>query len=328
MTILIFAHGDGDGVTSAALAMAALRRKYQSEEVRVFFSHPVGLYGDLKEQVKDDVRVLLILDIALDERSLEQLEKYLKDLSRRMEVVYIDHHPTPLDFNPKELPVKVCYSEDEPCTALLTYEFFKDSLDWKMSRVALYGAIADYSINNQVFNRLLSLWDIRLIFYEGGLLAQGLEGLRRMYDVKRRVVEELSRGVLPSQIPIISINAVYESLNEERLIDYVKKNLKIKGEIAYVLDPPGSVGKAANYARIIGGRIIGIAGETRKGQLVASLRTVRPKVDLNLILRNISRKLDVHGGGHRRAAGVRVKISEFKNFLKELNKELTKVLKS
>jgi RecJ-like exonuclease len=33
---------------------------------------------------------------------------------------------------------------------------------------------------------------------------------------------------------------------DEKLRLWVKENLKVKGQVAYVLNPPGSVGRAAN----------------------------------------------------------------------------------
>jgi len=44
--------------------------------------------------------------------------------------------------------------------------------------------------------------------------------------------------------------------------------------------------------------------------------------DLNAILRRLSKKLGVHGGGHPTAAGARVPKDVFPKFLEELNEEL------
>ena len=41
MNLTILAHGDSDGVCSAALVTAALRESYR--EIKVMFTHPAGL---------------------------------------------------------------------------------------------------------------------------------------------------------------------------------------------------------------------------------------------------------------------------------------------
>jgi len=102
---------------------------------------------------------------------------------------------------------------------------------------------------------------------------------------------------------------------------WVKNNLKIHGKIAYVINPPGSIGRAANYARIYGGVEVGLAIEERRDLYVISLRG-SGKHDLNTILRKLSRKLSIHGGGHPFAAGARLPRSLFYLFLVELNKML------
>ncbi|MEM3229581.1 MAG: hypothetical protein QXD85_05220, partial [Fervidicoccaceae archaeon] len=62
----IIAHGDGDGISSAAIGLLALR------DVRnIYFSHPAGLKEDLS--VVERGESVLIVDIALssgDERKV------------------------------------------------------------------------------------------------------------------------------------------------------------------------------------------------------------------------------------------------------------------
>ncbi|MEM1595677.1 MAG: DHHA1 domain-containing protein, partial [Desulfurococcaceae archaeon] len=84
-------------------------------------------------------------------------------------------------------------------------------------------------------------------------------------------------------------------------------------------------GKAANYARIYGDAKVGIAIEERKEQYIMSLRA-QQGIDLNKILRTLSRKLGVSGGGHPAAAGARIIKDQFKVFLDELNQELLRSL--
>jgi len=313
----VFAHGDGDGVSSAALALAALN------DARIFFSHPYGLYGDLKENVRigDDV---VIVDIALNEVHIEELVKIFSEISKKGELIYIDHHPEPLSIRVNEIPGTAIVHDTEVCAAELTFKFFEDKLPWDYNRVALYGAISDYAMDTPFVRESLKDWDMRLIYFEAGVLSQGLEGSRKMYDFKRHVVKHLSENRLPSALSELLIKALIESVSEEEMIQEIKKSFRVKGNVAYILDPPGSIARAATYVRAIAKKEVGIAGETRKDKIVMSLRTSSEKIDLNKILRDLSRKIPIQGGGHRRAAGARVPIAYFEQFIDLLNEKTSK----
>jgi len=79
---------------------------------------------------------------------------------------------------------------------------------------------------------------------------------------------------------------------DEKLRLWVKENLKVEGQAAYVLSPPDSVGRAANYARIYGGVRVGVAIEERRELYIMSLKSV--DFDLNKALRRISKKKTRH----------------------------------
>jgi len=316
----IIAHGDGDGVTSAALALAVLKEAY------VYFSHPAGLYDDLRnviEMSKGKLEKLIICDIALSELHLGEIVKLLESLSKSCEITYIDHHPPPLQLDLKELPGIVVHGEEE-CTAELTFKHFEDQLDWDMSRVALYGAICDYATETEFFKETLQEWNQRMIFFESGVLAQGLEGSRGQYEFKRHVAKHLSENRLPSSLSELLVKALIATVNEEEMRKQLPQMVKTLGNIAYVIDPPGSVARAANYVRVIAKKPVGLAAEKKGNVMVMSVRTGLKQLDLNTILRNVALKFNGTGGGHRMAAGARVPLSLFDAFLKELNKEISK----
>jgi single-stranded-DNA-specific exonuclease len=91
---VILAHGDGDGVCSAALASGFLRSRC---EVSVYFTHPVGLLEDFREFAERGSRVF-ILDIAVNELHAEELVRALEEHASEGSVTYIDHHPLPEGF--------------------------------------------------------------------------------------------------------------------------------------------------------------------------------------------------------------------------------------
>ncbi|MEM4527932.1 MAG: DHHA1 domain-containing protein [Desulfurococcaceae archaeon] len=311
---LIFTHGDGDGVASAALAKAFLDKK--GFTTHVIFTHPVGLLGDLKGFLKEGFNVI-ILDIALNENYIEDISRILGEVSRRNEVIYIDHHPL---LDKAEFGGNVVFLHvPSKSTSELTFNFFHEKgLDVEYSRVAIYGAISDYLDDTTWVKEMLDTWDKRSVYLEAGILVEGLEGAGKDYDFKRRVVEHLSMNKLPSSLNELVDKSLKQAIRNEELRIWVKNNVIIRDNVSYVINPPGSLGRAANYSRIYGNTKVGIAVETRGETLVMSLRSDR-SIDLNKALREISRKLKVHGGGHPQAAGARMDKSMFALFLEELN---------
>jgi RecJ-like exonuclease len=312
---VILAHGDGDGVCSAALASGFLRSQC---EVSVYFTHPVGLLGDFREFAERGSRVF-ILDIAVNELHAEELVRALEEHASEGSVTYIDHHPLPEGFR---APSKVVWVHDTCCSASeLTFRFLRGlGLGEEYSRVALYGAICDYLDETPWVKRELWKWDRRSVFLEAGIVSQGLEGARRDYEFKRAVVEHLAGNNLPSQMPELVARSLKQAELDEKLRVWVRENVVVYGQVAYVLNPPGSVGRAANYARIYGGVRVGVAAEERRDVYTMSLRCF--ECDLNATLRKLSRKLGIHGGGHPQAAGARVPKNLFSVFIEELNREL------
>lgn len=316
---VIFTHGDSDGVVSGSIAKAFLERR--GDAVNVVFTHPAGLYGDLREFHRPGHNIF-ISDIALDEISMENIARFLNEVSREARVIYIDHHPL---LAKPEFSEGVEFVHDICCSASeLAFRYFLErGLDEEYGRVALYGAIGDYLDITPWAREELAKWDKRVIFFEAGVLIQGLEGSKKDHEFKRKVAEVLADNKLPSAYNELVERSVKQSQGDEKLRLWVKANVSVTGSIAYVLDPPGSVGRAANYARIYGKRPVGLAGEIRGDLIIMSLRGAQ-SIDLNYILRWLSKELGVQGGGHPQAAGCRVKKEQFALFLQELNKAIEK----
>ncbi len=313
----LFVHGDSDGVVCGALAYHYYRGR--GDDVEIVFTHPAGLVEDLEEFAKPGERVF-IADIALSEKHLDEIVELFRRYSRAGELIYIDHHPGPLGINVRELEGTIVH--DTCCSASeLTYRFLEDTLGFEYSRVALYGAIGDYLDETPWARKTLHDWDKRSVYFEAGVLTQGLEASRKLYDFKRHVVKHLSENRLPSSLSELLVRALIESVNEEEMRRWIMRNVVKLEMIGYVVEPPGSLGRAANYARVYSGKPVGLAASKHRGTMVMSLRSVR-EIDLNRILRTIAPRLNGTGGGHPYAAGARIPVNKFMEFLEILDKEL------
>ncbi len=311
---VLLVHGDSDGVVSGALAYAYYTMKGYS--VDIYFTHPVDLVRDLSEFAKPGDNIF-IADIALSEKHLGEIKELFRKYSRSGELVYIDHHPEPLGLDIRELEGYIVH--DTSCSASeLTYKFLHSmGLDSEYERVALYGAIGDYLDETPWVKKCLLDWDKRSIYFEAGILIQGLEGSRKEYDYKRWIVKLLARNQLPSSDSRLVLKALQQSILDEELRLRVKSMVKVEGVVAYVVNPGGSLGRAANYARIYGGVPIGLACEIRNGKCIASLRSTI--YDLNTILRRMTPLIHGSGGGHPYAAGARFPVNELREFIKLIN---------
>jgi len=313
----IFTHGDCDGICSGALALSV------SPGAKVFFTHPYGLAEDL-QQVNSNKRVL-VCDIALSEANLDRILKKFEEIAKNGSLTYIDHHPLPEEVKPEDIPGTVIHREDHSASEL-TYTFLEKKLDILMSRVAIYGAVADYLDNTPEIEELLRLWDKRTVYFETGILVQGIEGKKREYDFKREIVYQLSRNIPPSFNQKLLDHALEITRYEEKLLELVRKKVRVYGEIAYVLEVSPFLGKSAIYSMAVTGKLIGMAGERRRNMIDISVRTRSKILDLNKILRKVAVKLKGSGGGHKRAAGARIPEDKFEEFLDMLNEEITTTL--
>jgi RecJ-like exonuclease len=313
MATRIFTHGDGDGLCAGALALAA------NPGAEVFFTHPFGLLGDLGNAEEGDF--VVICDISLPEHELSAVLDRFSELAEGGRLVYIDHHPLPEGLSIGDIPGEAIH-DTRSSASELAYGLFRDGLGGPLGRLAIYGAIADYLDGTPMMAKLLCDWDKRAIYFETGVLVQGIEGRKRDYDFKRSVVRHLAANDPPSAHPELLRSALENAAREEGAIRSIGKRVRVEGEVAYVIDFPFSLGKAAIYARASAGAAVGIAGERRKGSIDMSLRTCRGDIDLNRILRRIAPGLGGSGGGHPSAAGARIPEGRFREFIEGLNAAL------
>lgn len=309
----IFAHGDTDGICSGAIALAA------NPEAHVFFTHPYGLAEDLNAARDNDT--VIICDIALSESHLTRILQRFSSIAEKGNLTYVDHHPLPEAIPKDWMPGRIVHSLDSS-TSELAYSLFQSALDPLQARVAIFGAIGDNQDNTPSIQKLLKRWDKRTLYFESGILIQGIEGQKRNYELKRSIISNLARNIPPSTDDQLIELAVQQTRLEESAIRELMTQVQVRGKIAYTFNFPFSLGKTAIYAMGLTYALIGVACEEWKGVIDMSLRTSNSEIDLNRLLRRIVPKLGGSGGGHRAAAGARIPKEKIEIFLNELNEHL------
>ncbi|WP_048815625.1 DHHA1 domain-containing protein [Methanosalsum zhilinae] len=303
---IIFTHGDSDGICAGAIAKNAY------EESDVYFTSPVNLLDKLNNMA-DGYDNIVICDIAVDERTQAGLMDRLNDLSRHSKVIYIDHHPLPYD----EWGSDWFYHDTGSCASELTYRSLKEMLGRDIRRIAIYGAIGDFSDNTDTIRQWSKDWDKRTLYFQAGTLIQAVTFVGRDYNLKRKILNTLSTDVIPSEIPELLDFAKRASVLEEELRLHIKKNVLSLSNISYIVNANGYMSKAAIYAAAYGRKSVGISAEhrSRKDVFDLSIRS-RGNVDVNRITRKASRKVGGTGGGHPMAAGARIPEKKLEIFLR------------
>lgn len=298
-------------ICSGALAKSAFPDAY------VYFTSPVSLLDKLS--LIEEVETLIICDIAIDERYCSELRSALEGLAEECSLYYIDHHPLPESCKKEGW----FYHDTGVCSSELTYRVFEDLLSEEMKRVAIYGAIGDFCDNTPCVKDWVRDWDKRSLYFQAGTLIQAIIHKGKEYEFKRTLIGPLSKNVIPSNIPDLLDLAREAAINEEKIRLFVKENVEILGNIAYIVNTNNSISKAAIYAASYGQKDVGIAAEyrERKGVYDLSIRS-RGEVDLNQILRSVAPKFGGSGGGHPVAAGARIPEGSLEGFLRAFEKKI------
>ncbi|AKB47079.1 Phosphoesterase [Methanosarcina sp. Kolksee] len=308
---LVLTHGDSDGICSGAIAKTAYPDAY------VYFTNPANLLEKLR--LIQDVKTLIICDIAIDERNCSELHTALREFAETSDLYYIDHHPLPKSCEKESW----FYHDIEACSSELTYRVFEDRLDRDMRRVAIYGAIGDFCDNTPCLKNWVKDWDKRNLYFQAGTLTQAILYKGRDYEFKRKLLEPLSKDIIPSNIPELLKLAREAAINEEKLRLFVKYNVEVLRNSAYIVNTNNSISKAAIYAASYGRREVGIAAEYRERKVAydLSIRS-RGEVDVNNILRSVAPRFGGSGGGHPLAAGAQIPEDSLNAFLRAFDKEL------
>jgi len=313
----IFTHDDVDGICAGALALAVYPK------AQVYFTTPVGLFEDLSRARNTDK--IIICDISLDESNLDATLQRLRDVSSKGDLTYIDHHPLPEKISIADMPRRTVHKVGSAASEL-SYLHFQLKLDAFYSRLAIYGAIGDYMDDTQVIQDLIKKWDKRTIYFEAGILTQGIEYLENDYESKRRILTNLAKKTPPSLDEELVNMALLYTRREENLLKDLKSKIHVEGHVAYSCNFPLSLGKTASYIKKLTDLPVTLAADDQNEIIEISMRRRDERVDLNKMLRKLTAKFAGSGGGHPAAAGGRIRKDSLPEFVKELNREVESLL--
>ncbi|NHJ32235.1 MAG: DHH family phosphoesterase [Asgard group archaeon] len=321
--IMILCHGDCDGLTAGAIALAA------NPGARIWLTRPIQLDEDLKK-IKKKYDKIIITDIALNERDYNEIFQEMKRLQKLgSEILYIDHHPLPEGIKIKDIPATTIIHREDACAAELTYLHFEDKLSWEYKIIAAIGAVGDYVMDSLFAQEVMNDYDGRSIAFQAAIVVQALGEIPNIDEMKmkRSIIERLALGVLPSELNDLVEKALRGSQVEKSVRDFVHENAKQKKLIGYILDIPtggGFKGKGALFAATATNKPVGVCGNSISDDISMSVRRRDVNYDLNVAIRKAAKEVGGSGGGHPSAAGARIKKSKWNKFLDLLDFELKK----
>ncbi len=320
---MILCHGDCDGMTSGAIALAA------NPGARIWITRPIQLDNDLK-RIKEKYDKIIITDIALNEKDYNEVFQEIKRLEKLgCEILYIDHHPLPEGINEKDIPASTVVHRLEGCSAELTYLHFEEKLSWEHRILAAIGSVGDYEMNSIFAQDVMNDYDGRSIAFQAAIIVQGLGEIPESDELKlkKSIIERLALGILPSELNNLVDKALRGSQIEKLVREFVHKNVEQKKYIGYILDIPtggGFNGKGALFAATAANKPVGICGNSSDKEISMSIRRRDKNYNLNLAVRKAAKEVGGSGGGHPSAAGATVKKSQWTKFLNLLDFELKK----
>ena len=306
---------DVDGIASAALVKMATGAAVRLTD-----------YGDILDALRrvkagSDVYVC---DLGMNQAIARGFVKEVGRLSKHGNFTYIDHHPIADDLREEieNAGAKVINSPKE-CAGVHTYRHLQKKLPRRAALLACYAAVTDYMDHGAIAQRLIASFDRQFILLESTMLAYSISYGGGNQDFLLRLVDSLAQLKAPHQIEGVMEFAQRQAESMDKLMLSIGKVGRRYGKFSYVESEERSLGLVAN---LLVGEFqvpVGVALRREEGGFseVSMRGHYKDRHHLGEIASKIARKLGGAGGGHAKAAGIRVPMSRIPEFIQLLKKE-------
>lgn len=275
---IVIAHGGPDGICAASIAVSKLE-----DPIDLYFSQSYTIKVLIKKLLRteqhDKVRIY-ILDIHINKSVIELLQKFNK-------VVYIDHH----QHSVKHKGIFPGNIDQYKSSSQLASEYFSAL----KTPLATLGTIAD---------KMLSVSPNDPMLQEITILQKAIVCKFDDDDFRRNCVEQLSSGLMPSQITAIKERVKRSEYTLNRLIKQATSNLVETKNCAITFTDENAKG----FGRQIVNNLISdqdypiflLYPDKERDKIVILARNSSQKnnIDLSEFMSNY-----FNGGGHPNAAG-------------------------
>lgn len=298
----VIAHGDLDGLASAAVVMAAFRQK--GENISLEIAQPYTLARSVIKLVSLKPRKLIVIDLGIDDPTWPAVSRSLREvIAQGGKIMWIDHHPSTLkhSYELLELGISLLYSScgsastivREAFVELTETPFFYYKLtklgeiadgvaegDTELNMLAemLTSALSAPSSKEEFKKKLVKMWieEKKLVSDEVALLAEEFDKVLadKLRNIKEKVILDVKKGII--------IDA---------------RSLKLSGLAGHIA---ARIARDTNKATIV--------FFAPSDQVVVATCRVPHNVDFDALaeLTPVAITLGGGGGGHSKAAALRV----------------------
>jgi len=308
---------DVDGLSSAALVVAARGGTFRLTD-----------YDELLmeiDAVPASATSVTICDLGTNAGDFQGFVERLGRLAKKVPVTYIDHHYLTEEAKQRILQTGTDLRHDvSECSSMLTYLEYEAELPGEARLLALFGAVTDYMDGSSNASRIMETFDRQFVLLESTMLSYALARNGRDYSYPEMLVKELAEMKVPHTIDAVGKEALEQAEVVKRLAEEVKSNGTRLGRLAYMKTGESATG---NVAKLLIGAFdvpVGVAyKEKETGRAEFSFRsTSECKIHLGREIGVIAQKHGGNGGGHEKAAGASVPISEVQGLLADFEKRL------
>lgn len=313
--VLIVTDGDADGVCAAAIAKTA----YPEADIKFIYS-PTDLPPALGSLLGYDL--VIVMDLGINSGQKDEAIEAFQKLSKTSDIIYIDHHLLPPGVTKGSLACKAMVHRTDVSTSELAWEFFRPPPFFDF--IAVLGAVGDYQEKTPQMQKLVEKHSERKIYPEALFLDWALAVSEDSF--KRKVIDELTQGKWPLDIYPMEEQASRAVRRRKIVEKYVRENAeKLCEHVMLVREVPfEATGLAANLVAKIDNTDVGIGSYQRGDYVYLSMRRHKgSSIDLSSLIGEIASRCGGGGGGHDAAAGGRVPVGRFDEFLEELKRALT-----
>jgi len=321
---IIVTHGDLDGISAASIVYSYLQKK-SIKNIRVEISQPFELYEVLNRIIHDKPKRIYIIDISIDEVTWSKTKEILRRLrENKAKIIWIDHHSSTVEKAEElaELGITLIFSLDGSAATITKQIYLPETQDPEFyKKIAIIGEVGDKVIKLEPNNPLNQIIET----VGSALVAKGGDNELR-YKLLRLWTRE--KQLLDDDIAQKAEEAIKQLA---RLIREAKNKVIYDDEKLMVIDlrgvrVKGYVGKVASHYMQKTGKTTIVIFQIKPTEIIITCR-VPSNVEFNAakILPEIARKYGGGGGGHPKAASIRIPASTeqtIKNIINDINAQI------
>ncbi len=306
---VIITHNDLDGVAAASVIYRILKLK--KRKVKLLFSQPHSLDKILlmaSKPISPDE--IYIVDIAFDEGCEQKLLTLFKELIKQnIKIVWIDHHPSTIKYahKLKETGIEVHVAYTLSVAPIVRKIFFKKIDDPEFyEKVLMLGEAGDRARTLRKNRALSEIYEsVSFALEEDPINFELRQHLTRLWGEKKQLIDD-----------VIALKAEKGRKRYEEIVSIAREHVIVDTPRLKILDMTektmkGFSGRLAVEIVEKENKVVAVMLRSGYDEMVIVLRVPKSqKLDAGELARELGFQLNGSGGGHPKAAAVRLPISK------------------